>query len=62
MTATFNGSSAHPAEAQATASRFPPLRRLALTCLQVNLGYRCSHCNVNAGRTCSERWTPRRQL
>jgi radical SAM/Cys-rich protein len=32
---------------------FPPLRRAALTTLQVNLGYRCnqscSHCHVNAG-------------
>jgi len=32
---------------------FPPLRRAALTTLQVNLGYRCNqscaHCHVNAG-------------
>ncbi len=32
---------------------FPPLRRRALTALQVNLGYRCNqscvHCHVNAG-------------
>ena len=32
---------------------FPPLRRRALTTLQVNLGYRCNqtclHCHVNAG-------------
>ena len=32
---------------------FPPLQRLALTTLQVNLGYRCnqacSHCHVDAG-------------
>lgn len=32
---------------------FPPLRRLALESLQVNLGYRCNqscvHCHVNAG-------------
>jgi len=37
---------------------FPPLRRAALTTLQVNLGYRCnqacSHCHVNAGPTRSE--------
>ena len=33
--------------------RFPPLRREAITTLQVNLGYRCNqscvHCHVNAG-------------
>jgi len=32
---------------------FPPLRRAALTTLQINLGYRCNqsclHCHVNAG-------------
>ena len=32
---------------------FPPLRRKALTTLQVNVGYRCNqqcvHCHVNAG-------------
>ena len=37
---------------------FPPLRRSALTTLQVNLGYRCnqscSHCHVNAGPTRTE--------
>lgn len=36
-----------------SAGRFPPLRRAALTTLQVNLGYRCnqscSHCHVGAG-------------
>ena len=34
-------------------SDFPPLRRRALTTLQVNLGYTCNqtcvHCHVNAG-------------
>ena len=34
-------------------SDFPPLRRHALTTLQVNLGYTCNqtcvHCHVNAG-------------
>ena len=37
---------------------FPPLRRAALTTLQVNLGYRCnqacSHCHVDAGPGRSE--------
>jgi radical SAM/Cys-rich protein len=37
---------------------FPPLRRDALTTLQVNLGYRCnqscSHCHVNAGPSRTE--------
>lgn len=37
------------------ATRFPALRRDALTTLQVNLGYRCNqscvHCHVNAGPT-----------
>lgn len=37
---------------------FPPLRRGALTTLQVNLGYRCNqrclHCHVNAGPTRTE--------
>ncbi|HQR53145.1 MAG TPA: arsenosugar biosynthesis radical SAM protein ArsS [Burkholderiales bacterium] len=35
------------------ATDFPPLRRAALTTLQVNVGYRCNqqcvHCHVNAG-------------
>lgn len=39
-------------------SDFPPLRRDALTTLQVNLGYRCNqscvHCHVNAGPTRKE--------
>jgi len=38
---------------QVKTSRFPALRRNALTTLQVNLGYRCNqscmHCHVNAG-------------
>ena len=38
--------------------RFPPLRRAAITTLQVNLGYRCNqscvHCHVNAGPGRSE--------
>ncbi len=37
---------------------FPPIRRKALTTLQVNLGYRCNqtcqHCHVNAGPTRTE--------
>ncbi len=37
---------------------FPPLKRLGLTTLQVNLGYRCNlqcnHCHVNAGPQRSE--------
>jgi radical SAM/Cys-rich protein len=40
------------------ATRFPALRRDALTTLQVNLGYRCNqscvHCHVNAGPTRTE--------
>ncbi|WP_087069211.1 arsenosugar biosynthesis radical SAM (seleno)protein ArsS [Cyanobium sp. NIES-981] len=47
-----------PAASPAETSRFPPLRRRALTCLQVNLGYRCnqscSHCHVNAGPSRTE--------
>jgi radical SAM/Cys-rich protein len=47
-----------PVLAPATGSAFPPLRRDALTTLQVNLGYRCnqscSHCHVNAGPTRTE--------
>ena len=43
----------------APAALFPPIRRGALTTLQVNLGYRCnqacSHCHVNAGPTRTER-------
>ena len=43
---------------RAAAPVFPPLRRGALTTLQVNLGYRCnqacSHCHVNAGPSRSE--------
>lgn len=39
-------------------SRFPALRRAALTTLQVNLGYKCNqaclHCHVNAGPTRTE--------
>ncbi len=41
------------------ATDFPPLRRRALTTLQVNLGYRCNqsclHCHVNAGPGRSEK-------
>ncbi len=41
------------------ATDFPPLRRRALTTLQVNLGYRCNqsclHCHVNAGPGRTER-------
>jgi len=41
---------------------FPPLRRAALTTLQVNLGYRCnqacSHCHVAAGPTRTEMMEP----
>jgi radical SAM/Cys-rich protein len=37
---------------------FPPLKRLALETLQVNIGYRCNqaclHCHVNAGPTRTE--------
>jgi radical SAM/Cys-rich protein len=44
--------------AAAPLTTFPPLRRSALTTLQVNLGYRCnqacSHCHVAAGPTRSE--------
>ena len=40
---------------------FPPLRRRALSTLQVNLGYRCNiaclHCHVNAGPTRKEEMT-----
>jgi len=43
---------------EGSATAFSPLRRAALTTLQVNLGYRCnqacSHCHVNAGPTRSE--------
>jgi radical SAM/Cys-rich protein len=39
-------------------SDFPPLRRLTLSALQVNLGYTCNqsclHCHVNAGPTRTE--------
>jgi radical SAM/Cys-rich protein len=39
-------------------SRFPAIRRAALTTLQVNLGYKCNqaclHCHVNAGPTRTE--------
>jgi radical SAM/Cys-rich protein len=42
-------------------SDFPPIRRAALTTLQVNLGYRCNlscaHCHVNAGPTRTEMMT-----
>ncbi|MEB3200008.1 MAG: arsenosugar biosynthesis radical SAM (seleno)protein ArsS [Synechococcaceae cyanobacterium] len=41
---------------------FPPLRRSALTTLQVNLGYRCnqacSHCHVEAGPQRTEQMEP----
>jgi radical SAM/Cys-rich protein len=41
---------------------FPPLRRQALTTLQVNLGYRCnqscSHCHVAAGPSRTEQMPP----
>ncbi|MFQ6540100.1 MULTISPECIES: arsenosugar biosynthesis radical SAM (seleno)protein ArsS [Aphanothece] len=41
---------------------FPALHRHSLTCLQVNLGYRCnqscSHCHVNAGPTRTESMDP----
>ena len=52
-------SPASPLRAAGNASPcFPPLRRGALTTLQVNLGYRCnqscSHCHVSAGPTRSE--------
>ena len=46
----------------ASSIEFPPLRRSALTTLQVNLGYRCnqscSHCHVNAGPTRTEMMGP----
>ena len=46
------------ATAAAPLTTFPPLRRSALTTLQVNLGYRCnqacSHCHVGAGPTRTE--------
>ena len=46
------------ATVSAPATVFPPIRRGALTTLQVNLGYRCnqacSHCHVNAGPTRTE--------
>jgi radical SAM/Cys-rich protein len=56
----------HPAPAAATApadpAPFPPLRRDALTTLQVNLGYRCNqscaHCHVNAGPSRRESMDP----
>ena len=47
---------------QSMVSRFPPLRRAALTTLQVNLGYRCnqacSHCHVDAGPGRTEMMQP----
>lgn len=56
----------HPAPAAPTApadpAPFPPLRRDALTTLQVNLGYRCNqscaHCHVNAGPSRRESMDP----
>jgi radical SAM/Cys-rich protein len=43
----------HPTLPLLTASTFPPIRRQALTTLQVNLGYKCNqsclHCHVAAG-------------
>jgi radical SAM/Cys-rich protein len=47
-----------PPPPSAAAAVFPPLRRSALSTLQVNLGYRCnqscSHCHVNAGPSRTE--------
>ena len=44
-----------------TRSDFPPLKRLAIETLQLNLGYRCNqscvHCHVNAGPTRKEAMT-----
>jgi radical SAM/Cys-rich protein len=49
---------ASPTAAAPACGSFPPLRRQTLTCLQVNLGYRCnqscSHCHVNAGPSRTE--------
>lgn len=42
--------------------QFPPIHRDSLSCLQVNLGYKCNqtclHCHVNAGPTRKEMMTP----
>lgn len=42
--------------------QFPPIARQSLSCLQVNLGYKCNqtcvHCHVNAGPTRKEMMTP----
>ena len=48
----------HPTLDRLASTDFPPIRRNALTTLQVNLGYLCNlsclHCHVNAGPTRKE--------
>ncbi|MBE9153678.1 arsenosugar biosynthesis radical SAM (seleno)protein ArsS [Cyanobium sp. LEGE 06113] len=66
MSSVFLGTSTSPSNGTSSGSNglsagpqaFPALRRQALSCLQVNLGYRCnqscSHCHVGASPTRTE--------